>query len=73
MGVHNTVYKRTTVYLKKAQVESLKETLKRMASDGFTKVSMSDLIRAILDKVTGTEDSSTDFYFTQIRKQDEQK
>ena len=54
MGVNDTSYPRVTIYLKKNHIEFLNDIIAEMRHDE-TKISRSDLIRAILDHYCDTK------------------
>lgn len=67
MGVHNTQNPRVTLYLKKEHVQFLKNVTSNL-SEGTTRTSSSELVRAILDMHCGISDWKTEALISAIEK-----
>lgn len=59
MGINNTRYDRVTVYLKGSQRTFFDELIKYLSEKGVSVPSRSDLIRAVIDEMTGATDWKT--------------
>lgn len=56
MGVHNTSFERITIYLKEEHIEFLDNIISQLGESKQTIPNRSELVRALLDKYSGTND-----------------